>query len=150
MGTSGKIALAALAALVLLFVLGVVAGPGGAGDRPEDADGGVLGSLRGAFAGSAEVAADELGGDCVRPDGSVAVQGACVLVVARGEQRLRLLRLRTDRGVTVTAPGPAGSDVTMTKAFSRGEVIEVAVDQAGARVVLACLACVLVRTEEEP
>lgn len=138
MSTGQKALLAGLVAIVVLFVIAVGAGAGNErGDAGAD-QGGLVGSLLDRFGDSGGVEPGELNGACVRPDGTLVVQDPCVVEVAPSAQRMRMLRLRSNRPVTVSASAPGEADFTMNKTFRAEDLIEVAVDSDRARIVLVC------------
>lgn len=147
MSTGQKALLAVLVAVVVVFVIAVGAGAGNErGDAGAD-QGGFVGTLLDRFGDSGGVDPGELSGACVRPDATLVVQGRCAVEVAAGAQRMRLLRLHSNRPVMVSAPAPGEADFTMNKTFGAQEPIEVAVESDRADILLTCgfgAVCVLV------
>ncbi|MGH3520313.1 MAG: hypothetical protein ACRDQ7_23600 [Haloechinothrix sp.] len=147
MSTGQKALLAGLVAVVVLFVVAVGAGANNDQGDAEADQGGLVGALLDRFGESGEVGPGDLAGSCVRPDGSLVVQNLCAVEVAPGTQRMRLLRLRSNRPIAVSAPAPGEATFMMNKTFGAGELIEVAVDADRAQIVLNCgigAVCVLV------
>lgn len=138
MSNGQKALLAALAGVVVLFVFAVIAG-GGAGEGEPDADqDGIIGALLDRFGDPAAAGPAELSGACLRPDGTVLVQGSCSVRVAPSDQRMRLVEFRALQPVVVAARAPEDAGFTVRKAVDAGEEVGVAVDSSGGSITLSC------------
>lgn len=133
-----KVVIGVLVAVVLLFVVAVVvqtqSDEGDAGAVSSDREG-LLQSIGG---DPAAVRLDELSGDCVRPNGTLIVQGSCDLEVAASDQRMRLVRLRTLQAISISAPAPEEADFDIEDDLEPGKEVEIAVDRDGAEIELNC------------
>jgi hypothetical protein len=138
MDSKQKVVIVALAAVVILFVVALAVQSGG-----EEGDASSIGSgpggLLGSFGGSpAAVPASELTGSCGRQASTIRVEGSCELRVRPSEDRMRLVRLRTNDEIDVTAPAPGDADFDIDKELDAGQEVSVAVDAGGAEIHLGC------------
>lgn len=138
MDSKQKSVIAVLAAVVVLFVVALAVRPGG-GEGDASAIGSDRGGVFGSFGGDpAAVPADELTGSCGRQADTIQVAGSCELRVRPSEDRMRLVRLRTNDDIEVTAPAPGDADLEIEKELEAGEEVSVAVDSGGAEIGLGC------------
>lgn len=125
-----------LAAIVVLFAVGVGAGIRGDQGNAGDEGGNPLLERLGSLAGeTADVDLDELSAGC--PDlgatpPALTFSGSCELVVARSDERIRLLRLVSNQGIVVTAPAPEGDVDDIESDVDPGEEVKIAVGSNGA------------------
>jgi hypothetical protein len=129
--------------LVAVLYIGAVAngrgsGEGSVGEGGAGAPvGGLVGVLAGWIGGASDADRAELSADCLDDTNALAVNGSCTLRVAPSERNLRVVRLRTDRPVTVTARLPR-SDRAGTADVAAGDETSVAVDGRGDEIRIDC------------
>jgi len=129
-------------ALVLVIALFVVAvGGGSPGQGSARKHNRFVSWLAGLGGGAANLPADLVSGDCVKPDHTVLVAGACVLQVA-DPGKLKMLVLRSATPFHVVAPALGKADYTAESDVSVKDGLaetKVALDKAGS-VKVACVA----------
>jgi hypothetical protein len=129
---------AVTAVLVVLYCLAAANGArSGRGDA-DSRQGGIVGWLGSMVGPPADVARGDLSAACL--NGSIfAVDGQCVLTVARSSRGTRRIRLHAVDAVTVNAPAPQGAG-QVTADLKAGSDTSVTVDGSGARITLTCAA----------
>lgn len=137
MDSKQKVVIAVLVAVVVLFVVALAVRPGGGEGDASTIGSGLLGSLGG---DPAAVPANELTGSCGRQADLIQVTGSCELRVPPSTDRMRLVRLRTNNNIKVTAPAPGDADLEIKKDLKAGEEVSIAVDSDGAEIGLDCRA----------
>ena len=138
MDSKQKVVIAVLVAVVVLFVVALAVRPGG-GEGDAGAIGSDGGGLLGSFGGNpAAVPANELTGSCGRQANMILVEGSCELEIRPSEDRMRLVRLRTNDEIEVSAPAPGDADLEIEKELKDGEEVSIAVDSGGAEINLNC------------
>lgn len=126
-----------VAVVVLYLVALSCQARAGTGDRDSGRDG-VLDWLGERFGRYADADPADVSADCESEvPGRLVFGGRCTLVVAPGEDALRLVPLRARHAIEVSAPAPAG-DFTMDSEVEPGDTIRVAVGGDGAEIVLRC------------
>ena len=130
------IVIVVLVAVVVLFAVGVGAGVrGDQGSASEQGDSALLDRL-GALAGAAADAdLADITADCEGLGDTPPVltfTGSCDLTVARSDERIRLVRLRSAQPLTITAPAPEGDLDDIESDVDPGEEVKIAVGPDGA------------------
>lgn len=136
-----KILIAAGLLVIVLYVGAVASGRGSGEGDANSPVGGLVGVIAGWLGSSADADRVELSADCFNEAGQLGVEGSCTLKVAPSERDLRVVRLRTDQPVSVTARLPQ-SGRTATVEVAAGDETSVAVDGDGGDIALTCT-CVL-------
>lgn len=134
-----KIIVVALAVVLVVLHTAAVAnqsrtGQGGRSER----EGGLVGWLGDRLAGPTAADPDDLSADCRGPGGRLVFDDSCTIEVAPGGRFPRVVPLRVDHLVEVTAPAVAG-DFTVGGEVEPGETVRVAVGRGGAEIELECL-----------
>jgi hypothetical protein len=141
--TRQRLLIGAVLLVIALLYAGALAAPAGSGQGDATPDGprGVLGWLGGGPTPGASgepgpaVRAD-LHADCLAGQ-TLTVKGTCVLLVARGGDGLRQVRLYAHDAVTVTARAPQHG-ILMSDDAKPGDEVKVTVDATGGEIALDC------------
>lgn len=136
---SPKVAVVAVVVVAVLFAAAVALGASGRQGSPTESNT-IVEALRGAAGDAAAVPLEDLSTGCASEDDpTVLVFGFSCTMRVRTDNRLGVVRLQSDRPLTVEAPAPDG-DVEVEAEVDPGEEISIAVGEGTTDVSLTCRA----------